>query len=129
MAAGQQAPPLRLFLDTGILIEGHYSHYGSSKAVLILATLRRQFQAVIADPIAVEFERWLIARTALLPATEASALRAGVDGWTARARPERLPWPTTDELQNHAGLLSLVRHVNDMPAVIAAALARPDWVL
>jgi hypothetical protein len=29
----------------------------------------------------------------------------------------------------HAGLLSAIRHEKDMSAVVAAVLARPDWVL
>lgn len=47
----------------------------------------------------------------------------------APARPEHLPWPTPDELRIHAPRLSVVRHDNDMPAVVAAAIARPDRVL
>lgn len=129
MLGDAHAPPVRLFLDAGILIEGHYSRYGSSKAILILATLRHQFQAAIAEPIAVEFERWLTSKMAGLSSDDASILKAGVDGWTARARPQRLPWPATDDLRAHADLLAVVRHENDIPAVVAAVLARPDWVL
>jgi hypothetical protein len=32
-------------------------------------------------------------------------------------------------LRAHADLLAVVRHDNDMPAVVAAVLAQPDWVL
>lgn len=129
MPGTAQAAPIRLFLDTGILIEGHYGRYGSSKAVLILTTLRRQFRAVLADPIAVEFDRWLAAKVAAVSASEAAALKAGIEGWFARARPERCSWPSAADLRAHAGLLAVVRHDNDMPAVVAAVLARPDWVL
>jgi hypothetical protein len=72
---------------------------------------------------------WLLANLSAVSAEEAAMLRAGVDGWFARARPEQLPWPTAAELRAHAGLLAAVRHANDMPAVLATALARPDWVL
>ena len=84
---------------------------------------------MIAEPIADEFDRRLTARTRVLPAADAAILRTGVEGWFARARPERLPWPSADDLQRHAALLGAVRHDDDMPAVIAAVLARPDWVL
>ena len=112
-----------------MLIEGHFSHYGSARAVLIVTAIRRQFRAVLAEPVAEEFDRRLTAATGMLPLAEAALLRTGVEGWFARARPDRLPWPTADDLQRHAALLGAVRHDNDMPAVIAAVPARPDWVL
>ena len=42
MATPQHRPPLRLFLDTGVLIDGFFNRWGTCKAVLILATLRTQ---------------------------------------------------------------------------------------
>jgi hypothetical protein len=36
------AAPLRIFLDSGVIIEGCYSHWGASKRVLILAAQRRR---------------------------------------------------------------------------------------
>lgn len=68
-------------------------------------------------------------KVASLPEAEAKAITTGVDGWLRIARPVRLSWPSDEEMQTHAGLLSAVRHRNVMPAVVAAALARPDWVL
>lgn len=121
--------PLRLFLDTGVLLQGHFEPYGSTRAILLLCAPRTRFQAIIAEPVAEEFTRWLEAKDAALPTEEASRLKAGVDGWLMRARPVRAPWPTARELATHAGLLAAVRHENDMPAVVAAVLARPDWVL
>ncbi len=32
-------------------------------------------------------------------------------------------------MEAHAGVLSAVRHENNMPSVVAVPLARPDWVL
>lgn len=101
----------------------------SAKAILILTALRHQFRAVIAEPVAVEFDRWLTAETRSLPGVEAALLASGVEGWMARAHPERLPWPSPDELRTHAPLLAVVRHDNDMPAVVAAVFARPDRIL
>lgn len=106
--------PLRLFLDAG---------------VLILASLPKQFRAVIADPIAVEFTRAVDRKVAGLPDEEAQKIRVGVARWLKIARPVHVPWPTDDELQAHADLFAAVRHRNDMPSVTAAVLARPDWVL
>jgi hypothetical protein len=129
MSPTSSTRPLRLFLDTGVLAQGHFARYTSAHAILILCTQRSRFQALIAEPVAAEFARWLRTKTADLPANEAARLIAGVDGWHLRARPARLPWPSAEELAHHAHLLAAVRHDNDMPAVVAAVLAQPDWVL
>jgi len=121
--------PLRLFLDAGIFIDGFFNRWGTCKGVLILTTLRTHFRAVMADPIADECARALRAKTANLPIEEAQTIRDGVDGWTKIARPKQAPWPSDAEMLAHAGLLSAVRHRNDMPSVVAAVLERPDWVL
>lgn len=120
---------MRLFLDAGVVIDGAYNRWGSSKGVLILATMRSTFRAVIAEPIAGEIARAMRKKTHSLPEETAQAIIAGLDGWFRIARPERLPWPTDEQMETYAGLLSAVRHENDMPAVVAAVLARPDWVL
>jgi hypothetical protein len=91
--------------------------------------MRAQYRAVIAEPVAEEIARNMRKRTASLPDAEAQTIMAGLDDWLRIARPERVPWPTDDQMEAHAGLLSVVRHDNDMPAVVAAVLARPDWVL
>jgi hypothetical protein len=129
MADGSSTRPLRLFLDTGVLIQGHFNPYSSAHAVLVLTTLRAQFQVLIAEPVTEEFSRWLDAKRAGLSAGEAARLSVGVDRWLLRARPIRIPWPAGPEMVAHRGLLSSVRHQNDMPAVVAALLAQPDWVL
>jgi hypothetical protein len=125
----KQQEPLRLFLDSGVLVDGCFNRWGACKAVLILTTLRSQFRAVLADPVDAEFKRNVARKTARLPREEALLILSGVGGWIQYARPERRPWPTDDEMRDYAGLLSIVRHRNDMPSVVAAVVARPDWVL
>jgi len=121
--------PLRIFLDAGVLIDGHFNRWGACKAVIILVTIRGRFRAVLAEPIKAEFERNLAKKTADLGAENAQLALAGVQKWAAICRPERLPYPTVAEMEAHAHLLAAVRHRNDMPGVVAAVLARPDWVL
>jgi hypothetical protein len=116
-------------LDAGIVIEGAYSRWGSSKGLLILTTIRTRFRAVIAEPVAEEIARNMRKRTAGLLEAETRAIISGLDEWLKIARPERLPWPTDKQMERHAGLISAVRHDNDMPAVVAAVVARPDWIL
>lgn len=121
--------PLRLFLDAGVLIDGCTNRGGASKGVIILVARRQLFRAVIADPIDEEFKRNTGRKTASLPDAEKQIIIEGVAGWFRRARPERRPWPSRDEMMAHAHLLAAVRHRNDMPGVVAAVLARPDWIL
>ena len=119
----------RLFLDTGVLIDGFFNPWGTCKGVLILATLRGQFRVVVAEPVAEEFRRNTEKKLARLSEDEAATVRASIAGWFGRARPERALWPPEADLLAHAGLITAVRHRNDMPAVVAALLARPDWIL
>lgn len=125
----QPSQPLRLFLDAGIVIDGACNRWGASKGVLILTALRANFRAMIAKPVHDEIMRNMLKRSVVLPDEEAHALMTGLEGWYGIARPLRLPWPSAEQMRVHAGLLAAVRHRNDMPAVIAAVLARPDWVL
>lgn len=127
----QQRPqqPLRLFLDAGVLIDGCFNRWGTCKGILVLTTLRAQFRAILADPIDSEFKRNVVKKTAHLSREEAALIADGVTGWIQHARPERRPWPTEDEMREYAHLLGAVHHRNDMPAVVAAVVARPDWVL
>ncbi|MGH2411244.1 MAG: hypothetical protein ACRDGS_12860 [Chloroflexota bacterium] len=106
-----------------------FNPYSSAHAILVLTALRPRFQALIAESVAEEFARWPDAKVAELPADQAARLRAGVDGWLLRARPARMPWPSAAELAAPADLLAAVRHANDLPSVVAALLAQPDWVL
>src|SRR5271165_1199027 len=97
--------PLRLFLDTGVLIQGHFRPYSSAHGILVLTTQRTQFQAIIAEPVVAEFDRWLRQQTKAVPAAEAARLMAGVEGWMQRARPTRVAWPSAEELASHTALL------------------------
>ena len=132
MATPPQRPPLRLFLDTGVLIDGFFNRWGPCKAVLILATLRAQFRAIVADPVGEELARTVKSKEVRLSADsadEAQVVDEGIARWFSIARPERVPWPSAADMLAHADLLSAVRHEKDMSAVVAAVLARPDWVL
>jgi len=121
--------PVRLFFDTGVLVDGFFNPWGTCKGVLILAALRRQFRAVIAEPVTEELGRNTEKKIARLPGDDTAVIREAIAGWFERARPERVPWPSELDMRGHAGLIAAVRHRNDMPAVVAAMLARPDWVL
>ena len=69
MATPPQRPPLRLFLDTGVLIDGFFNRWGACKAVLILATLRTQFRAIVADPVGEELARGVTSKGVRKPSS------------------------------------------------------------
>lgn len=129
MSSAEHEAPLRLFLDAGVLIDGFFNLWGTCKGVLILTTLRAHFRAVIADPIREELVRAVDTKTATLSPEDAQAVRDSVNGWHTYARPISLPWPQPEEMRTHASLLAAVKHQNDMPSVVAAVIARPDWIL
>ena len=124
-----RSAPLRLFLDAGVIIDGCFNRWGACKAVLILTTLQANFRVLLADPIMAEVRRAIGQRIVRLPDAEAVTVGASVEGWIRRVRVEPLPWPAQEEILAHQSLLSAVRHGNDMPSVVAAVLARPDWIL
>jgi hypothetical protein len=124
------ASPIRLFLDAGVIIEGCFGRWGAAKGVLILATLRANFTVVLAAAIEREVQRAVARRAAGLDAASAQEIARSLAGWIERVRIERWPLPSEDEIRAHlASILPVIRHVNDVPAVVTALRAQPDWVL
>ena len=122
--------PIRLFLDTGVIIEGCLGAWGSCKAALVLATIKVNFTVVLGEAIEIELRDAVAHKAAGLAPAAARDFTTGVDGWLARVRIERHPRPSAGEVQAAmATILPALRHQNDLPAVVTAMLARPDWVL
>jgi FAD/FMN-containing dehydrogenase len=98
--------------------------------MLVLATLRSNFTVVLAEAIERETQRALARRTAGLDAAAALTIAQGMTGWLSRVRIERHPMPDEAEIRAHmATVLPAIKHINDLPAVITALRAQPDWVL
>ena len=123
--------PLRIFLDSGVILEGCYREWGAAKGVLVLAAQRRRdLRIVLAEAIEREVRRDITATIAALPAGKAATILQGFDGWLTRIRLERYPLPSQDEiLAEYAQIMPALRHENDLPAVVTALQAQPDWVL
>jgi len=127
---GASTRPLRLFLDTGVIIEGCLGSWGAAKAVLILATIRTNWIVVLAEAIERELQAVIARKTAALSPDDAQAVAESVAGWMNRVRMERWPLPSATDLDAAAPtVLPLLRHVHDLPAVVTAMQARPDWTL
>jgi hypothetical protein len=117
-------------LDTGVIIEGCFGSWGAAKAVLVLATIRANWTVVLAEAIERELQTVIARKTATLSPDDAQAVAESVAGWMNRVRLERWPLPSADDLEAAAPtILPLLRHVNDLPAVVSAMQARPDWML
>lgn len=131
MSARSAPTPLRVFLDSGVILEGCYREWGSSKGVLILATQRRRdIRIVFAEAIEREVRRDIALTTAAMPLEQATIVLKGFEGWLARVQIERIPMPAEEMiLAAYPTIIPALRHENDLPAVVSALQARPDWIL
>lgn len=129
--SARSAAPLRVFLDSGVILEGCYRAWGASKGVLILAAQRRSdFRIVLAEAIEREVRRDIALTTAAMPLEHATTVLKGFEGWLARVQIERIPMPAEEMiLAAYPTIMPALRHENDLPAVVTALQARPDWVL
>ena len=126
--------PQRLFLDAGVLIQAFVAEWGAPKALLVLATVREAFTIVLAHQIEREVRRAFARRVAIAQPgerlTAEQRLVASLEGWLARVALERLAAPTPDAVYGHLeAILPVLRHTNDLEAVVSAVQARPDWVI
>lgn len=86
MVAQASKEPLRLFLDTGVLVDGFFNRWGVCKGVLILATLRQQFRPVLAESVLDELSRSVEKKTAALPSAERETIKDAIEQWHKIAR-------------------------------------------
>lgn len=130
----EAAAPTRIFLDSGVITQGCVAAWGSAKAVLILATFRKRFTVVLGEDVEREVQdavlrydqRYANERIAsdYIPVSYALA------GWLSRVHIERWTSPSRGEILDQAPrLLPAIRHVNDLPIVVTALHAKPDWVI
>ena len=121
---------VRLFLDTGVIVEGCYQRWGASKVILILCTHRKQYTVVLAEDVERELRRILARKSAALAPDAAHVLEADVAGWLSRVHIERWPRPTVQDVESFLPtILPVLRHINDLRLVVTAMQARPNWVI
>ncbi len=118
--------PLRLFLDSNVLTGGILSSWGLDKAVLSLCAAGI-CRMVLAEYVREEVEENLLTRAATFPPKEASQV---IDDDYVKlmklARPEIVPLPSGQEV---AQSRRLIAHAADVPVLISAIHANPDWLL
>lgn len=119
------APRLRLFLDSNVITGGIVSPWGLDKAVLSLCAARI-CRLVLAEVVREEVEENLLLSAGRLCAEEAEELIENYRRLIELIRPESIPYPGADIVQANR---HLIRHESDVPVLLSAMAATPDWVL
>ena len=120
--AADRAQPLRLFLDTGVILEGCFGRWGASQAadglVTYLVTPREADPAIarINNPHYVVFD------PGAAPSGDLLLFMPGSGGNPANVS----DFLNVTALQ---GYRAVSLSYNDLPAVVSAVQARPDWVI
>ena len=122
---GSPSKRLRLFLDSNVLTGGIVSRWGLDKAVLSLCA-SRICKLVLADVVKDEVEENLLLHATSLDRKESQTLLDDYITLLRLADPEPVPYPSrTDVFASR----HLIRHEADVPVLLSAVRARPDWLL
>lgn len=118
-------PRLRLFLDSNVLTGGIVAPWGLDKAVLSLCAAGI-CRLVLADAVREEVEENLLFHAGHLSPVQAEKLIANYRRLVQLTRPEAIPYPSADSV---VAARHLIRHAADVPVLLSAMAARPDWLL
>jgi predicted nucleic acid-binding protein len=116
---------LRLFLDSNVLTGGIVSPWGLDKAVLSLCAAKI-CRLVLAEAVREEVEENLLLHGTALPPDHADALIENYRGLIELTRPEMIAYPDADAVRTNR---SIIRHEADVPVLLSAIAAKPDWLL
>jgi predicted nucleic acid-binding protein len=116
---------LRLFLDSNVLTGGLVAPWGLDKAVLSLCAAR-VCRLVLAEAVRDEVEENLLIHAGGLPSEQADALVEDYRRLIQLTKPEVVPYPELDAVVANR---RLIRHASDVPVLLSAMEAKPDWLL
>lgn len=119
------ARKLRLFLDSNVLTGGIVSPWGLDKAVLSLCAARI-CRLVLAEAVREEVEENLLLHAGNLSPQKADDLIESYRGLIRLTKPELIPYPEADAVRSNR---HLIRHEPDVPVLLSAMTAKPDWLL
>lgn len=125
MSGGSQQRQSRLFLDSNVLTGGIVARWGLDKAVLSLCAAKI-CRLVLAESVREEVEANLLLHAAELGAAEAQQLLDDYTILIKLARPEIVPHP---EKKVVLASRRLIAHEADVPVLLSAVSAKPDWLL
>ena len=117
--------PLRLFLDSNVLTGGLIATWGLDKAILSLCAARI-CRLVLAKYVQAEVEENLLTRAASFPAKQAQQILDDYVKLLKLTKPEIIPLPVVEEVNRSR---HLIRHAADVPVLLSAIAAQPDWLL
>lgn len=111
----------RVFLDSGVLLEGLLAPWSASRAVLILSR-RKVFKIILAQYVQGEVEENLLDLLGPNPSFGSEIINAY--GTLLRLLdPEPIALPTKQEIDRHR---HLIRHQADVPVLVSALKAAPN---
>src|ERR1700722_2469524 len=116
---------IRLFLDSNVLTGGLVAPWGLDKAVLSLCAAR-VCRLVLAEAVRDEVEENLLIHAGGLPSEQADALVEDYRRLIQLTKPEVVPYPELDAVVANR---RLIRHASDVPVLLSAMEAKPDWLL
>lgn len=114
----------RVFADTNVFIEALVAPWSASRAVFVLARLRI-FKLLLSPYVAAEIEEFLLRRLAHDYAAGSDLIDA-FQRLLVLLEPERLDKVLATELRRYR---TWIRHGNDVPVLVTALLAKPDWLI
>lgn len=118
-------PRIRLFLDSNVLTAGIVSPWGLDKAVLSLCAARVS-RLVLAEVVRDEVEENLLLHAARLSSLDADQLIEDYRRLIRLTHPEIVPYPQKESVRSSR---HLIRHAADVPVLLSAVAAKPDWLL
>jgi hypothetical protein len=104
---------------------GIVSSWGLDKAVLSMCAARI-CRLVLAESVHEEVEANLLLAALRFPAEEAEKLIENYRRLIELTKPELIPYPSAVAVEANR---HLIRHQSDVPVLLSAMAAKPDWVL
>jgi predicted nucleic acid-binding protein len=115
----------RLFLDSNVIMCGFMARRGLDKAVLSICA-SRICKLVLAESVRVEVERNLLPLSeGFLPDDPENPLSA-YRYFLQLSAAELVAKPDGETVRSNFGL---IRHLADLPVLLSAIAAKPDWLL
>lgn len=118
-------PRLRLFLDSNVILGGIVAKWGLDKAALSLCAARIA-RLVLAEIVRDEVEENLSLHAPSLRVVKSDRLIDEFHRLIDLADPELVLYPDIDLVRMSR---NLIRHEADVPVLVSAITAKPDWLL
>ncbi len=112
----------RLFLDSNVFVGGFVAPWSFERVVLKYCAAHLH-KLIYAEAVKAEVERFLLAYA---QQHNADWLLEEYDKFIRLARPEVIPYPSREDV---VAARPLIRHEADVPVILSAMRAAPDWLI